>query len=71
MAKAMQTAMTHKQPSLTLSTLWSETRAFSAPWRRIGAKLVSLVKVPFGYQDETGFHYGQEPALNKNQSPST
>jgi len=67
----MYPPMTHKQPGTTLYKLWSETSFFSAPVRKIGAKLMNLMKVPFGYQDETGFHYGQEPALNRIQWPST
>ena len=70
MVKASQLTMTHKQPDIMLSKLWSEAVSYSAPLRRIGAKLMNLVEVPMGYQDETGFHYGQEPALNKTQWPT-
>ena len=70
MVKAMPRSMTHKQPDMLLSELWSETVSFGAPLRKVGAKLMSLVKIPVGYQDETGFHYGQEPVLNKAQRPT-
>jgi len=33
------------------------------------ARLRNVMKIPAGYQDETGFHYGVEPAKKDGQLP--
>lgn len=42
----------------------------SSFWRRLLVRLRSWLEVPYGYQDENGFHYGDEPvpALPGNQA---
>ena len=32
------------------------------PWRRFISRVRSWFEIPFGYEDENGFHYGHEPA---------
>ena len=33
------------------------------------ARLRNAMKIPAGYQDESGFHYGVQPAKNDRQPP--
>jgi len=41
-----------------------ETARESLPvgfWQRFAARMRSWFEIPYGYEDETGFHYGHEP----------
>lgn len=46
-------------------TRWeTETPAATAAtgfWGRLAARVRSWFEVPYGYEDETGFHYGRAP----------
>lgn len=42
-----------------------DAKIVSAPagfWSQLAARFRAWFEVPFGYQDEQGFHYGQQPA---------
>ncbi len=61
--------MTHKQHAVTLIKPWPHGGAFRTHLREIVANLKRMVEVPTGYQDETGFHDGKEPARKDVQWP--
>lgn len=48
-------------PRLQLETADEQTPEVSF-WQRFTARLRSWFEVPYGYQDENGFHYGPQPA---------
>ena len=48
---------------------WPQTASFRSNLRQIVANLRNLVQIPTGYEDESGFHYGVEPALSESQLP--
>ncbi len=54
-------SMTHKQHAIALTKPWPDGVSFGSHLRRIIASLKYIVKIPVGYQDENGFHYGEEP----------
>ena len=66
---ALMSGMTPKQPALTVFRPWPQTSSFSSHLREIAASLKHLMEIPTGYQDETGFHMGPEPALQEIQWP--
>jgi hypothetical protein len=46
--------------------------AHANSWTQAWAKVRSWFKIPYGYEDETGFHYGHEPApVTATATPST
>lgn len=59
--KCYISAMTHKQHAMTLAKPWPEGVSFWSHVRHIVASLKYIVKIPVGYQDQNGFHYGIEP----------
>jgi hypothetical protein len=61
--------MTHGQ-AVTQKT-WLPTGVLTEPVARIFSRLRDLVKwqIPVGYQDETGFHPGVQPAEKKSNWP--
>jgi hypothetical protein len=61
--------MMHKQQAISLDKVWHQPTPFSSPFRTIIASLKNLVQIPTGYQDESGFHYGAQPAPQEAQSP--
>jgi len=61
--------MMHKQPALTLFRPWSQNGTFKSHLREIVAHLKQIVEIPTGYQDESGFHRGTEPARGEIQWP--
>jgi hypothetical protein len=69
-ADALPNCMTHKQHAMTLDKTWPQTGTFKSHLREIVANLKRLVAIPVGYQDETGFHYGTEPASRQAKSHS-
>jgi hypothetical protein len=44
-------------------------QVFALQLPRIIARLRQAMEIPTGYQDETGFHYGVEPAKKDGQQP--
>jgi len=54
--------MTQFRPRPHTGSFWSHLHA-------LVAHLKGIVKIPTGYQDETGFHLGTEPAKRKIQWP--
>lgn len=40
-------------------------------WHRLASWLRSRFEVPYGYEDEHGFHYGIEPAPSKGAGTKT
>ena len=71
MVKATWMGMITKHPDLVWSKMSWETVSHSSPWRKLGEKVRNLFEIPRGYQDETGFHYGQQPSSTKAQWPTT
>jgi hypothetical protein len=61
--------MTHKQHSITLPKPWPHAGSFGSHLREVIANLRHVVEIPTGYQDETGFHYGIEPAKKELKQP--
>ena len=61
--------MTHKNPALTLIRPWPQTGSLWSHLREMAANLKNIVEIPTGYQDETGFHFGAEPAPQEIQWP--
>jgi hypothetical protein len=62
-------AMMHKQNAMTLTEAWPQTGWFKSHLREIVAHLKQIVEIPTGYQDESGFHRGTEPARGEIQWP--
>ncbi len=59
-----------KNASPTVELPAAETHANS--WTHVWAKVRSWFEIPFGYEDETGFHYGHEPVpMTATATPST
>ena len=54
---------------MTLIHPWPQTGSFWSHLRAIVANLKGIVEIPTGYQDETGFHAGTEPASREIQWP--
>ena len=46
----------------TMHKPWSHTGSFGSPLREIIAKYRNALEIPTGYQTETGFLFGVEPA---------
>lgn len=61
--------MIHKQHVITLHKPWPHTGSFGAPLHEIIAKLRQAMRIPTGYQDETGFHLGAEPVEKEAKWP--
>jgi len=61
--------MTHKQAAMTQFRPRPHTGSFWSHLHALVAHLKGIVKIPTGYQDETGFHLGTEPAKRKIQWP--
>jgi hypothetical protein len=40
-------------------------------WQRLATRVRSWFEIPFGYEDEDGFHYGHEPVPHSNAARST
>jgi hypothetical protein len=59
-----------KNANPTVELPAAETPANS--WTHVWAKVRSWFEIPFGYEDETGFHYGHEPVpVTATATPST
>lgn len=54
---------------MTLHRPWPHNGSFKSHLREIIAHLKQMVEIPIGYEDETGFHTGAEPARAKIQWP--
>ncbi len=48
---------------------WPHTGSFGSHFHEIMAKLRNAMEIPAGYQDETGFHFGAEPAEKETKWP--
>ena len=48
---------------------WPHTGSFGSHFHEIMAKLRNAMEIPTGYQDETGFHFGAEPAEKETKWP--
>jgi hypothetical protein len=53
--------VTHKQHVVALTKPWPQTATVRAHLRQLVANLKHVAEIPVGYQDETGFHFGEEP----------
>ena len=49
-------------PHLQLEAAGDATPVAVNFWQRFVARIRSWFEVPYGYQDENGFHYGPQPA---------
>lgn len=52
----------------------SATPSRAGFWQRLASRVSSWFEIPYGYEDESGFHYGQEPvpspfAAQSNSTP--
>jgi len=54
---------------MTLVRPWPQASSFWSHLRGIVANLKGIMEIPMGYQDETGFHVGTEPAMREIQWP--
>jgi hypothetical protein len=64
--------MTHKQHAVALTGQWSPAGlSIGARVRQLIFNLGKMFQIPVGYQDETGFHYGAEPAQDRFQWPAS
>jgi hypothetical protein len=61
--------MTHKQHAMTLVKPWQRNGTLKAQLQDFFSHLKQAFQIPTGYQDETGFHYGTEPVLQKINWP--
>lgn len=55
--------------TITMQKPWTLTGSFGLHLHEIIAKLKSVVEIPTGYQDESGFHFGAEPAQKEINWP--
>jgi hypothetical protein len=62
----LNNAMMHKH-STTMETPWLHKGSFGSHLHEVFVKLRKVIKVeiPTGYQDESGFHFGVNPAEKK------
>ena len=56
-------ASARQQPSSLVE--FSDVSRPTGLWRHLTAWLRSWFEVPYGYEDEKGFHYGTEPVRTK------
>jgi hypothetical protein len=56
--------------TITMHKPWPQTGSFGLHLHEIITKLKSVVEIPTGYQDETGFHFGAEPAEKEIKWPT-
>jgi hypothetical protein len=63
--------MTQKQQVMPMVKAWPESASFKSPWQILVSCLKNLVSIPTGYQDESGFHFGEEPATMDTRSPQS
>jgi hypothetical protein len=61
--------MIHKQNAVSLLKPWPQTVTFKEHLRELVANLKHVVEIPLGYQDETGFHFGEEPRQDEVHWP--
>src|SRR6267378_3797151 len=54
--------MMNKQHAITMPKPWPHTGLFGLHLHDVIAKLRKSMEIPTAYQDETGFHFGDEPA---------
>jgi hypothetical protein len=59
----------HRQHTITMHKPWSHTSSFALQLHKIVSKLRHAIEIPIGYQDETGFHYGNEPVKKETNWP--
>jgi hypothetical protein len=61
-------AMMHKD-SITMDKLWLHKGSFGSHFDEVLVQLrkVTRVKIPTGYQDKSGFHFGVYPAEKKSR----
>jgi hypothetical protein len=62
--------MTTKQYSIAVVRPWLTTNSLGAHLHELLANLKSVLQIPTGYQDETGFHFGAETAKNEIKWPT-
>jgi hypothetical protein len=60
----------HKQHTIELFKPWPHVNSFRLHLHEIIAKLRKAMEIPIGYQDETGFHVGDEPAEKEVKRPT-
>ena len=61
--------MMHKQHSITMPKPWPHTGLFGLHLNELIAKLGHAMEIPTAYQDEKGFHFGDEPVKKEVQWP--
>ncbi len=54
---------------MTLVKPWQRNGTLKAQLQDFFSHLKQAFQIPTGYQDETGFHYGTEPVLQKINWP--
>jgi hypothetical protein len=62
--------MMTKPHSITQIRPWPSTNSLAAHLHELFAHLKSVLQIPTGYQDETGFHLGAEPVSKEMLWPS-
>jgi len=55
--------------SITMPKLRPHAGSFGVHFHEIISKLKNIVEIPTGYEDETGFHFGLEPAEKEIKWP--
>jgi hypothetical protein len=62
--------MMNKQHSVAMPKPWPHTGSFGLNLHELIAKLGHAFEIPTGYQDEKGFHFGDEPAKKEVKGQS-
>ena len=61
--------MIHKQHIITMPKPWPHLGSLGLHIQELIARVSKAMEVPTGYQDDTGFHLGEEPAQKEVKWP--